>query len=67
MVSGGVFFQRESAMPQPSISKSMTSGESGLAALFVVTALLCLTPLNGRIPFVSFLPPAGFLSPQPVH
>ena len=29
-------------MSQPSISKSMTSGESGLAALFAVTAFLCV-------------------------
>ena len=42
MVSGGVFFQRESAMPQPSISKTMTTGESGLALVFAVSAFLCL-------------------------
>src|SRR6185369_11031506 len=42
VVSGAVFFQRESAMSQPSISKSMTSGESGLAAVFTVTAFLCV-------------------------
>src|SRR6516164_4101811 len=29
-------------MSQPSISKSMTIGESGLAALFTVTAFLCV-------------------------
>ncbi|MCK1715877.1 hypothetical protein IVA83_45250, partial [Bradyrhizobium sp. 143] len=29
-------------MSQPLISKSMTSGESGLAALFAVTAFLCV-------------------------
>src|SRR3954468_23436234 len=42
VVSGGVFFQRESAMSQPSISKSMTTGESGLALVFAVTAFLCV-------------------------
>ena len=29
-------------MSQPSISKSMTSGESGLAVVFAVTAFLCV-------------------------
>ena len=42
MISGAVFFQRESAMHQPSMSKSMTSGESGLAVVFAVTAFLCV-------------------------
>src|SRR5258708_4033649 len=42
VVSGGVFFQRESAMHQPSISKSMTTGESGLALVFAVTTFLCV-------------------------
>lgn len=35
-------FERESAMQQPSISKSMTIGESGLALVFAVTAFLCV-------------------------
>src|SRR5437899_8453610 len=35
-------FERESAMSQPSISKSMTTGESGLALVFAVTAFLCV-------------------------
>ncbi|MET4261782.1 cytochrome c oxidase cbb3-type subunit 1 [Bradyrhizobium sp. S3.12.5] len=35
-------FERESAMRQPSNSKSMTIGESGLAAVFAITAYVCV-------------------------
>ncbi|MET4753624.1 cytochrome c oxidase cbb3-type subunit 1 [Bradyrhizobium sp. RT11b] len=36
------FFRKRIRMSQPSISKSMTTGESGLALVFAVTAFLCL-------------------------